>query len=304
MATWVSAELCELKHSGKRLARYIALCCQTIRLIKNRHAEIIFFQNPSIVLSMLIVLLKKLGIVTAKIVGDFHNAGVYPKHGASLCRWIVRGSDLTIVSNENLARVVNGWGGRAIAIPDPLPVIDSSASSCKDANEKEFRFLFVCSWADDEPVVEVVRAAAALENDFPFFKIYITGRPKLEKCLNGISLPGSVALTGFLSEEDFDGLLYAADVVIDLTTRPDCMVCGAYEAIAAEKPAILSDNQPTRAYFDRGVEFTDNTATDIAARLISSYQNIEAMRLEIKLVKQDILLRETQSLDRLNNLLA
>lgn len=301
MARWLSADLCELEHAGGRVARYLALCSRTIRLLRAAGAEIVFFQNPSLVLSVLIVVLKKLGVVRAKIVGDFHNAGVYPAHGGFLCRWIARSSDLTIVSNPNLVGVVNGWGAKAIAVPDPLPAFHADTDRGERIADNAFKFLFICSWADDEPVAEVVRAAAIIEKDYPFFKIIITGKPKLQKHLSGISVPDSIVLTGFLSEAGFEGQLNTADVILDLTTRPDCMVCGAYEAIAAEKPAILSDNPPTREYFNRGVEFTDNSAADIAHCMIKSYQNIAAMKADIKTVKRDIQEREAQCLEGLNN---
>jgi len=303
MARWLSADLYQLEHTGGRVVRYIALSIRTIRLLLTEGIEIVFFQNPSIVLSVLIVLLKKMGIVQAKIVGDFHNAGVTPPRGAFLCQWVARSSDLTIVSNPNLVGVVSSWGAKSAAAPDPLPVFHTDTDRGGSSTTNAFTFLFICSWADDEPVAEVVRAAAILEKEYPFFKTIITGRPKLQKHLNGVSIPDSIVLTGFLSEEDFEEQVNAADIILDLTTRPDCMVCGAYEAISAEKPAILSDNPPTREYFNLGVEFTDNSATDIVRCMIKSFQNIAIMKTDIKRVKIDIQGREAQCLKALNDLL-
>ena len=50
---------------------------------------------------------------------------------------------------------------------------------------------------------------------------------------------------------------------MDLTTRDNCLVCGAYEGVAAGKPLILSDSRATREYFSRGVVYTDNTPESI-----------------------------------------
>ena len=69
--------------------------------------------------------------------------------------------------------------------------------------------------------------------------------------------------TGFVPEDRFIGLLRAVDVVMDLTTRDNCLVCGAYEGVAAGKPLILSDSQATREYFSRGVVYTTNTPESI-----------------------------------------
>jgi glycosyltransferase involved in cell wall biosynthesis len=56
-------------------------------------------------------------------------------------------------------------------------------------------------------------------------------------------------LTGFLSERTYVDLLFTADVIVDLTTFDHCLVCGAYEALAAGKAFVLSDKQANRELF-------------------------------------------------------
>lgn len=306
MADWLAADLHELDHSGGRVARYVALCYRTCLLLIRQRPRIVFFQNPSIVLSALVALLKRLRIIDCKIVGDFHNAGVFPPYGAAVCRWIARSSDLTIVSNDNLAGIVRGWGAQAVAIPDPLPVIHhgAPADSAEIAATRSFVFLFVCSWAEDEPIANVVEAARLAAADHPEFQVYITGRPKIEKYLAGVAIPASVTLTGFLSAADFDALLGRADVVIDLTTRADCMVCGAYESVAAEKPAILSDNPPTRSYFSEGVLFTDNSGADIHRQMVAAHDGFAALKRDVSLLKTRLHERERMQLESITELLA
>jgi glycosyltransferase involved in cell wall biosynthesis len=45
---------------------------------------------------------------------------------------------------------------------------------------------------------------------------------------------------------------------------PDCLVCGAYEALALHRPVVMSDSKAARELFTSGVEFVDNTAQSIA----------------------------------------
>ena len=106
----------------------------------------------------------------------------------------------------------------------------------------------------------MVQAARAFVGEA---EIYITGRLKEEHAQLRRTAPANVTFTGFVPEDHFIGLLLAADVVMDLTTRDNCLVCGAYEGVAAGKPLILSDSRATREYFSRGVVYTDNTPASI-----------------------------------------
>lgn len=297
MAAWLSADLYEYNWCGNRWIRYPVLCLRTYRLLRRERPDIVFFQNPSIVLASFVTLLRKLRLIDCKIVGDFHNGGVFPPYGKAIARWVARNSDFTIVTNDNLAVVIEGWGAQAVVVPDPLPVIHRGSAVCAGPiDAKSFVFLFVCSWASDEPIANVVAAAALVSKDYPFFKIFITGKPQLDRYLRGVSIPESVTLTRFLPTHEFDALLSRANVVMDFTTRADCMVCGAYEAVAAEKPAILSDNPPTRDYFSQGMLFTDNSATDIAAKMVESFQRFDAIDADVRKLKTDIQNKERQKL--------
>src|SRR4051794_2850741 len=99
MAACVGATLHELEYKGNALARYWALGCKTIGIIRRSRADVVYYQNPSLVLATLVATLKFLRITRARIVGDFHNAGVFPPAARFLVPWIVRNSDLIIVSN-------------------------------------------------------------------------------------------------------------------------------------------------------------------------------------------------------------
>ena len=53
------------------------------------------------------------------------------------------------------------------------------------------------------------------------------------------------------------------DATIDLTTRENCLVCGAYQSIAAGKPMVLSKTRALQTFFPAGAVYTDNSAADI-----------------------------------------
>lgn len=301
MARAVGAEFFELTSKKSRLRRYLELSLKTLKILKRSKPAVVYYQNPSIVLGLLITVARPFFFRNAKIVGDYHNAGVSPpKNLQAVSRWIAKQSDVVIVTNEALASTIRQWAAQPIVFPDPLPHFDeSSTRTPSPAALDEFIFLFICSWAEDEPIANVVNAAIAIKDRMPRAKVHITGRPKWEKYLGQTPQPDNVNLTGFLSEEDFHSALRSADVIIDLTTRDNCMVCGAYEGVAAEKPLILSNNPATCEYFSQGTVFTNNSTESISECLMSSKANYETMRREIKELRYEIEEREKLHLQSL-----
>jgi len=59
----------------------------------------------------------------------------------------------------------------------------------------------------------------------------------------------NLTLTAFIDDNAYVTLLYSCDLIVDLTTREDCLVCGAYESVSAEKPLLLSDTTALRVFW-------------------------------------------------------
>lgn len=290
MARRVGAALYEFESERRRLLRYCVLLWRTARVILRSRPDIIYFQNPSIMLAIAVVVMKSLRLTRAAIVGDFHNAGVCPPVGRVLVPFLARGCDLVIVSNKSLETRVVRMGARCLSLPDPLPELPMIPAV--RSQDGKFRVLMVCSWADDEPVAEVLRAAENLLTCSPSVAFEITGRPSLERRGWSRPLPENVSLTGFLSETEFVRKLRSSDLVMDLTTREDCMVCGAYEAVSAEVPIIVSANEPMMRYFRKGAVFTDNSADSITQCIVDAVARREVLAREVKELKYGILAEE------------
>jgi hypothetical protein len=291
MATKLGARLYEMGYAGSRLGRYLRLILRTLRVVFREQPDIVYFQNPSIVLASLMALLRGLRLIRARTIGDFHNAGVVPPRGRFLIPWIVRNTDLVIVSNRNLEPAITSVGGRVISIPDPLPTFMHATFGCQHATDPS-DVLFVCSWAADEPIVEVLRAAQILEQLGSDIVISTTGRARLEAVGWHGDVPRNVRLLGYLSDTEFEDRLARSSVVLDLTTTADCMVCGAYEAVSACVPMIVSDNMPTREYFSKGALFTDNSAEDIARATLAAVTSRAELQKAITELKHELLERE------------
>ena len=89
--------------------------------------------------------------------------------------------------------------------------------------------------------------------------LQVTGNPHKIGLSVAQRAPPNVHFTGFLADEDYWQLLRSADAIIDLTSKADCLVCGAYEALALGKPMLLSDNTASRELFGEGAVLTDNS---------------------------------------------
>lgn len=283
----LEAKLFQFDLKVNRFVRYPIVLFKTFYTFITKRPKKIFVQNPSIILALFAVNYGR--VLNIPIIVDAHNAGVYPFDGSKewanrITAYLFRFATFTIVTNDALAEYVKSKGGRPVVLPDPIPEFSHQPSK-KDLKGK-FNVLFVCSWADDEPYIEVIKAANLLDKTIC---IYITGNSKGKEKEFGSKLPENVILTGYIGEEDFVSMLYSCDVVIDLTTRENCLVCGAYEAVTMGKPLIISDTKALREYFSIGALYTNNMHRDIADKINTAVVEKERMEREIKILKAKLI---------------
>ena len=286
LSSALSTQLVEIVSNKHRFIRYLTSIYKTLASIKHYKPKILFVQNPSIVLALTAVLYHKL--TKLPVVIDAHNSGVFPSNTNQsllniLAKFILKNTPLTIVTNNNLAEYVTAAGGRATVLPDPLPeIIDNKT---RKELKGRFNVLFICSWADDEPYQNVIEAAKLLEEDI---YIYITGNSKGKEA-SFAPLPENIILTHFLSEADFNSMLFSCDLILDLTTREDCLVCGAYEGLAVNRPMILSETTALRQYFKHSAIYTNNTTQDIASKILFASTQVSQLETQSIDAKEEII---------------
>lgn len=270
--------------------RYPRSILKTVHLITSRKPDVLFVQNPSMILAGLACLCK---LFTPKmmVVVDRHTTFMlnraYPNTPSVvlfklLHRFTIRFADLTIVTNDFLADYVKQLRGRAFVLPDMIPNL-SMTSEVKLKGEKNI--VLISSFGNDEPIREVLDAMKGLErNDIT---LYITGNYR--KLADTIirSAPSNVIFTGFLKEEEFINTLFAADAVMALTTADHTMLCGCYEALAVGKPLVTSDKQVLRAYFDKAV-FVTNSTDSILRAINQIIDNVDMYAAQISLLKKNL----------------
>lgn len=149
-------------------------------------------------------------------------------------------------------------------------------------------------------MANVILAAREIYRQEPAIDIVITGKPQRECLPEDAEIPPNVKLAGFVSDAEFEELLFNAGIVMDLTTWQNCMVCGAYEGVAAQRPLILSGNEVTRKYFYKGTEFTDNSVASIARTIIRAAGRRAAMEDEVLELKAELVQKEREAIQALS----
>jgi len=277
MVRQLGAELVEVRPAGGRLVRYARSLTQTVRALHHRRPEIVIATNPSIVLGYALLLLRP--FYGFKLVSDAHYVGVQTIGKQPAMQWLLDrhncAVDLVIVTNEGHAKYLEDMGARAFICPDPLPALDVPA---RLPASQEKSVLLICSFDDDEPFLTAFDAFKDLHAHG--YRLWVSGNYK-RAGIDVAQFPW-VRFLGFLSEEDYRQTLASCDVVMDLTTLENCLVCGAYEAIAMGKPLILSDTRALRAYFGSASVLTANTPDAIAASVRETFERLGPLGTQVR----------------------
>lgn len=280
-----------------KIIRYFKSIILTLRLIIKHKPSYLFVQNPSIVLAMVALFVSQLYRLTLII--DAHNAGIvfegrFNRIVNYLNRMVIRLANLVIVTNADIAKTIESLGGKALIMPDPLPALPiprqaTVVESSKKTTKKLSAFC-ITSWGADEPIEELLNAASEFSETIEF---YLTGDFRKAKFkLAPDTVSKNIKLLGFVSEKDYFSRLVESDFAIDLTTRDDCMVCGAYESVSAGKPILLSDTPPQRKYFYKGAIFSKTNSDAMSHALHQMTCNLPRLQAEILALRSEIKERE------------
>jgi glycosyltransferase involved in cell wall biosynthesis len=267
-------------------ARYLTLAGRTIEALRRARPRLVMVQSPSLVLSLLALALRP--FLRYALVVDAHNEAVEPYlHPGALIRMltylVLRRAELVVVSNPALVSRVEARGGRALSLPDRIPTAPAHAAAARDA--AGFQVVVISTFADDEPIESVIESARTAADGVRYA---ITGNPARLPARVRDALPANVRLTGFLPEEEYWSLLAASDVIMDLTTMDDCLVCGAYEGMAVGNPLVLSGNRASVELFHDAALFTDNSVASLASVVRDARGQYAALRARMPAARERI----------------
>jgi hypothetical protein len=242
--------------------RYALSSLRTVAYLATRRPRAIIVTNPPILPPLLALAYAKIArapVVLDSHPGSFSVDGPLVHRLASVHAWVARRTVTTLVTVEELAAVVRGWGACADVVHEAPPEWTVRAAS---STAGRTRALYIGRFAGDEPT-EAVLAAARL---VPEMDIHVTG--DLRKCSAAVrmSAPENVTFTGFLRGEDYRRAIEDANVLLVLTNRVDAVNRAAYEAVYAGRPLIVTGTPPMSRLFPFAIHVR-NDADGIAVGL-------------------------------------
>jgi len=273
-----------LRRKSQAPIRYIYLSLWTTAVLLKTRPRIVIASSPPSFCPLIVYAYAKL--FGARYIVDSHHlatVGYWAKipFGFRFNKWIMNAAMMTLVHNRCLSVVAKGQGIRAMVLETRIP--DVSQENTK-VPENAFSILVPCSFDADEPIEEVYGAAEQLEDTV----FYVSGSvSRLSRTLRGKG-PRNVIFTGFLPELEYDVLLNSVDAVLALTSeeypvRPR----GASEAIGAEKPLIVSRNDATEIYLQKGSILISNRREEIVEAVLEIRGSYEKYRSEMRGVREE-----------------
>ncbi|RME45918.1 MAG: glycosyltransferase family 1 protein [Caldilineae bacterium] len=268
---------------GYALLKYPLQMVKTVGVLAKFRPRIVFVQNPPI-FAVLVVYLW--GWVTGtRFIIDSHTDALLAswwRWTLPLHRFLSRRAIVTLVTNEYLRQIVAGWGAPAFILADPPATFPHRRPPPPDG--ADFRVVVVSTASYDEPIGEVLQAAARL----PSVRFYITGNYRAPEHRSLVeAAPSNVRFTGYLADADYYGLLESAHAVMCLTTEDHTIQSGASEALWLGRPIITSDWPVLRAYFCRGTVHVNNNAESICHAIGAVQRNHATFEADIRALQAD-----------------
>jgi glycosyltransferase involved in cell wall biosynthesis len=267
-------------HSTRRRGRLIApwkytyQAIATILVLVRRRPRVVFVQSPPSFASVVVWLVT--AVLGGRFIVDAHSGALDTRvwtTPAWLYRTVARAAAATIVTNEHHRDLITSQGGRAIIVRD-VPTAFEPGEPPTPLGDG-FHVLAVNTFAPDEPVGELLAAAAEL----PDVSFHMTGDPDRPGVTLPPEIPANVHLTGFVPDDVYYGLMDASDAVLCLTTRDHTMQRGACEALSMGVPIITSDTALLRTYFRMGTVHVRNDRDAIRAgveRMVAGHDRFSA----------------------------
>jgi glycosyltransferase involved in cell wall biosynthesis len=220
----------------------------------------------------------------ARLVIDAHTGALISKPWIwfrSMQRFLDRHASVTIVTNRYLAELVSSWGGQPMVMNPPAIFPQGKNIKLQGRNN----IMVVNTFAGDEPLAEVLLAA----EQCPDIHFYITGdKTKAAHIVKKITAP-NIHFTGYVSYEEYIGIMKSVNGVIGMTTRDYTLQSGGEEAVYMEKPLITTRFRFLQSYFRKGTVYADPNSQSIKNAIQVLLRDQYKLEKEMKALKSELI---------------
>jgi glycosyltransferase involved in cell wall biosynthesis len=266
------------------LSRHILSSLWTIYLLTKLKPRKVYLQY-SFLLLVIVAIYKRLSFNPVCIICDCHTKALRRGLDGTLSTlfWWIKSKSfqavaLPIITNTEMLPDILRLSDRFFILPDKIPEIKID----QEPQQHETYCVFVCSYAIDEPLREVIEAAQLLEGTI---KVYCTGRIPAEQA-NLVDQPyKNIHFTGFLNTIAYNKLISHADCILALTSEEGCLQCAGYEALSVGTPLVVSDTTALKAYFHDSAIYVKHQAQDISNGVRLALRNSSSMQLNTQQLK-------------------
>lgn len=276
----------EEKSKLHKLVSYVFKIAATYRVLLAARPKLFYIQAPPAFLLYAVWLYAKL--TGSRYVVDAHNSIVDGSLWSRMpfVRQTLRQAATVLVHNEEMAVHASRSRLPHTVLMDRPPEVDATnypypAHILGDRTRP--KVVIPCSYDTDEPLEEMRQATLLL----PHVDFYITWYAEKLPASYVAGFAANTRFTGFLEQESFDALLAHADAILVLTTREGTQPSGATEALAFEKPLVVSGLGIIRRMFPKGAIYIGNSASDIAVGISRALELQEQLAGEMKEFRQE-----------------
>lgn len=286
LAQELKADLITMRYKPK--ARFIRLIFTplmiglTLLKLSRKNYDIVFVQIPPLGSALAGFLYAK--TYSKKLIFDTHSGLFFPecwhqKLYLLFYRIMLKYISMNLVHNEGILKRNILTNTRTIVLEDKLPF--KLVDSVLHPNREKFRMAVICGYGKDEPLQTILESIRLV----PEVEFYLTGDSRALKMK--YFLTENIILTGHLTDEEYENFLRTANAIMAFTTRPDTVLCGAYEAVSLAKPLITSDLPMLRKYFSKGTIHAANDAQSITSAIRLLVNNYERLQNEMRELRKE-----------------
>jgi glycosyltransferase involved in cell wall biosynthesis len=265
-----------LKFQTPRYApvKYILQSVRTLQRLFAERPEVVFVQSPPFVCALVVYLYCRL--TGARYVLDHHTASFARVWDWALPiqKFLARRAITNLVTGQHWAEIIRAWSADAFILTNPFVALPEGETFSVGPG---FSVAFINTFAPDEPIDAVLRAASQL----PDVRFYITGSTQNKPAGFFADAPGNVTFTGFLPDPKYFGLLRAVHAVLALTTRNHTFQEGGWEAASVGTPLITSDWPYLQEVFAKGTVYAPNTGEGIRDGILAMQNRYGDLKREM-----------------------